>query len=78
MTPADVREICVAAETARGSLEGYDICIGGGQRGPDWEKERDHVRAIAAAGATWWQEWLGPVELNTMREAIGRGPIRID
>jgi len=78
MTPDDVREICVAVEAKRGSVAGCDICIGGGQRDPDWKKERDHIRAVAAAGATWWQDWLGPVDLDTMREAIRRGPIRID
>ena len=78
ITPGDVREICAAVEANRGTAAGFDICIGGRQRNPDWEYERDYIRAIADAGATWWQEWLGPVDLNTMREAIRRGPLRVD
>jgi alkanesulfonate monooxygenase SsuD/methylene tetrahydromethanopterin reductase-like flavin-dependent oxidoreductase (luciferase family) len=49
----DVRAIRTLVERARGSAEGFDIKVGG-------RRDPDHVRALAAAGATWWNDWMPP------------------
>ena len=36
------------------------------------------VAALAEAGATWWQEWPGPGDAARTREAVARGPLRVD
>jgi hypothetical protein len=38
----------------------------------------DLVGALAAAGATWWSEWLHPLrgDLDTIRTRIRQGPPR--
>jgi hypothetical protein len=78
MTAADVREIVSLIERERGTAEGFDICIGGIERGDDWDRERHRIRALAEAGTTWWQEWIAPGDVERTRAAIARGPIRID
>lgn len=75
MTAQDVRELRAVVERERGSLEGYDIAVGGHQRGKDWEAERAHIRTVAEAGATWWAEWVPAADYATMRAAIARGPL---
>ncbi len=55
-SPDDIAELASLAHRERGSLEGFDIVVGG--RSAD---ENAHlVEPLAAAGATWWQESLGP------------------
>lgn len=78
MTAADVHDTIGLVERERGMRDGYDICMGGSSRRPDPEEERAHIRSVAEAGATWWVEWVAPGEVETAREAIGRGPVRID
>ena len=78
MTPDDVREVRATLEATRGTAAGFDICIGGANRNRDWEQEKEHIRTVADAGATWWQEWIEPGDLAMMRESIRRGPLRID
>jgi alkanesulfonate monooxygenase SsuD/methylene tetrahydromethanopterin reductase-like flavin-dependent oxidoreductase (luciferase family) len=73
MTPADVRDIRSAV-----GRPGFDICLGGRQRAADWDRERDHIRSVAAAGATWWTEWAKPGDSRKTFEAVKRGPLRID
>jgi alkanesulfonate monooxygenase SsuD/methylene tetrahydromethanopterin reductase-like flavin-dependent oxidoreductase (luciferase family) len=73
MTPADVREIRAAV-----TRPGFDICVGGRERGADWDREREHIRSVAAAGATWWSEWVNPVDRQATYEAVRRGPLRVD
>ena len=74
----DVRGMADLAASARGTAEGFDICVGGLPRGADEEAERSYVRSLAAAGATWWQEWVKPGDLERTRQAVARGPLRID
>lgn len=53
----------------------FDICVGGRERregDPAW------LSAIAAAGATWWTEYLPAQSRDVMRQAIRRGPLRVD
>jgi alkanesulfonate monooxygenase SsuD/methylene tetrahydromethanopterin reductase-like flavin-dependent oxidoreductase (luciferase family) len=76
MSPEDVRSLRALVESRRGGAVSYDIAVGGRQRGPDWEQERNWIQSVAAAGATWWTEWLPPAELDVMRANVQRGPLR--
>ncbi|MDQ3431682.1 MAG: LLM class flavin-dependent oxidoreductase [Actinomycetota bacterium] len=70
LSPDDVRALREAAGDRP-----YDISVGGrGRRGGDevW------LREIAAAGATWWSEYVSVAHPEEMREAVRRGPLRID
>ena len=78
VTPQDVRDIVALIERERGSAAGFDICVGGQERRADPDQEHDLVRSAAAAGATWWQQWVPPGDVEPTREAIRRGPIRAD
>ena len=78
MTAEDVSALQTQVERARGSLQGYDIAVGGHQRGADWEAERAHIRSVAQAGATWWVEWVPAADRETMRAAVARGPLRVE
>ena len=78
MNADDVRDTIRLVEQKRGNRNGYDICLGGSERGPDPEKERAHIQSVADAGATWWVEWVPPGEIETARQAVGRGPLRVD
>lgn len=80
MSPEDIRDLRSYIEKRRGSLDGYDIAVGGSPRRSDWEEERDYIRSLAEAGATWWTEYIPPDagELDTVRQMISRGPLRID
>ena len=68
------------AERRRGTDTPFDIVLGGRQRDADWEQERALINSLAEAGATWWIEYLPPElgSLDFIREAIARGPLRID
>jgi hypothetical protein len=78
MTPNEVRHLKAVIDQDRTGTLPYEIAIGGRERGPDWEQEREHIKAIAEAGATWWMEAISPVEPETIRQWIQRGPLRID
>ena len=59
MTPADVRALRELIESRRaaqpaGSVHTpFDIAVGGHERRADWEEERDFIRLLSEAGATW-------------------------
>jgi alkanesulfonate monooxygenase SsuD/methylene tetrahydromethanopterin reductase-like flavin-dependent oxidoreductase (luciferase family) len=73
MPPEDVAELRrLAGERP------FDISVGGRRRRPNWDEERDHIREVAAAGATWWSEYVPPASRATMRAAVARGPLRVD
>lgn len=78
MTAEDLRAILDLVARERGSAEGFDVCIGGQQRDPDWERQRAYIQSLADAGATWWNEWVPPGDLEQARVAISRGPLRVD
>lgn len=78
MLPEDVAALKAYINQQRSSQTPYDISIGGRERGEDWEQERDHIKQIAAAGATWWREAIPCGELYEMQEQIKRGPLRIE
>ena len=75
--PDDVREMKAEIEHRRTAPTPFDIAIGGRLRRDDWEQERDYIRSIAGAGATWWMEGCPLDELEVMRARIKRGPLRI-
>lgn len=77
VTAQDVRDLLALVERERGTADGFDVCVGGLERKPDPDVERELVQSAAAAGATWWQEWVPPGELGPTREAIRRGPVRV-
>jgi alkanesulfonate monooxygenase SsuD/methylene tetrahydromethanopterin reductase-like flavin-dependent oxidoreductase (luciferase family) len=66
----DVRQLRAGAGDRR-----FDICVGGRQRR---DGDRKWLREIAEAGATWWSEYLPAGDRPAMREAVRRGPLRID
>jgi alkanesulfonate monooxygenase SsuD/methylene tetrahydromethanopterin reductase-like flavin-dependent oxidoreductase (luciferase family) len=73
MTPADVRELKALAGSRR-----FEIAVGGTARREDWDEEREWIRKVASAGATWWMEWVRPSGRESMRAVVQRGPLRID
>jgi hypothetical protein len=75
MTPEDIQEMTTlpAAESA----QPFDISAGGRERKPDWDEERTMIASLADAGLTWWTEYVGPNELDIMRERASREPLRI-
>jgi alkanesulfonate monooxygenase SsuD/methylene tetrahydromethanopterin reductase-like flavin-dependent oxidoreductase (luciferase family) len=73
LTPDDIRAI-----RANANGRPYTVAVGGRGRSKDWDKEREHIRAVAEAGATWWSEWIPPRARKTMRAAVARGPLAID
>ncbi len=72
ITPADVHDIRAAA----GRRPGFDIALGGRERAADWDRERQHIRSVASAGATWWSEWVKPGDRQRTIDAVRRGPLR--
>ncbi len=77
-TPDEVRHLKSFIEAHRQSRGPYDIVLGGGARGADWEAERALINALGEAGATWWCEYMAP-EIGgdkEVRSAIERGPLR--
>lgn len=71
MTPDDVRRL----RTLAGDRS-FDIAVGGVPRSADIDTAREHIKAIAEAGATWWKEWVPPGDRDTMRRSVDRGPLR--
>jgi alkanesulfonate monooxygenase SsuD/methylene tetrahydromethanopterin reductase-like flavin-dependent oxidoreductase (luciferase family) len=78
MMPEDIRALKRFVETRRSDDAPYDIVAGGHPRDPSPDAERNHIRAMAEAGVTWWSEWVPPDEPKVMRAAIERGPLRAE
>ena len=76
MTPDDVWALRQLAESRSPAGKQYEISVGGRERAADWDKERNHIKSVAEAGATWWMEFIEPTTLEKTREAIQRGPLR--
>jgi alkanesulfonate monooxygenase SsuD/methylene tetrahydromethanopterin reductase-like flavin-dependent oxidoreductase (luciferase family) len=75
MQPEDVRALAAEVRRQRGPLDGYELVMGGGARRPDEDDAREHMRAMAAAGATWWIEWVAPCGPEDAFRQVRRGPI---
>jgi alkanesulfonate monooxygenase SsuD/methylene tetrahydromethanopterin reductase-like flavin-dependent oxidoreductase (luciferase family) len=56
----------------------FDIVVGGHERNEDWDAERERHSEVAAAGATWWAEWIRPADRETMRHKVSAGPLLIE
>jgi alkanesulfonate monooxygenase SsuD/methylene tetrahydromethanopterin reductase-like flavin-dependent oxidoreductase (luciferase family) len=78
LVPDDVRALRHLMSEARPNQTRFDIVVGARPRSVDDEQERAEIRAVAAAGATWWLEWVPPAEFDVMLAAIDRGPLRIE
>jgi alkanesulfonate monooxygenase SsuD/methylene tetrahydromethanopterin reductase-like flavin-dependent oxidoreductase (luciferase family) len=76
-TPDDVTSLRLEIERQRTAGGVFDIVIGGRERARDWDAERTLIRDLAAAGATWWHEWVPAADERTMRRAIALGPLRV-
>jgi len=72
MTPDDIRALRELA-----GPRPYEVAVCGRGRGDDWDAERDWIRAVGDAGATWWVEWVPPGEREAMRAAVERGPLQV-
>jgi alkanesulfonate monooxygenase SsuD/methylene tetrahydromethanopterin reductase-like flavin-dependent oxidoreductase (luciferase family) len=79
LTPDEVRTLCADIARQRTAPEPCEIALGGAARGPDLDAQRAMMRAVAAAGATWWMEYVHPDigDLHAMRSRIAGGPVRI-
>jgi len=79
LTPDDIRILREYVQSQRGSLQGYDIVVGGSQRRANWDEEREYIRSLAEAGITWWTEYIPPDagDLKVVQGFIKRGPLFI-
>jgi alkanesulfonate monooxygenase SsuD/methylene tetrahydromethanopterin reductase-like flavin-dependent oxidoreductase (luciferase family) len=78
MMPDDIADLRARVVAARGGNDGYEISVGGSPRREDWNEEREYIRGLRDAGATWWIEYAPPDGVDVMRTAIARGPLRLD
>ena len=80
LTSAEVATLRADIARQRTAPLPWDLALGGGARGPDLEHERALIRSMAAAGATWWMEYISPElgGLDGVRSRIRGGPVRID
>ncbi len=79
-TAADVRSLKAFVDARRTSQSPFDIALGGRPRSHDPERDRELIRSLAEAGATWWTEYIPPQAggMKTARKHIEKGPLRID
>lgn len=78
LSPDDVTALGAFVRERRGSLDGYEIVVGGSPRRDDWQEERAYIRELARAGMTWWVEYVPPDDLKRMEECVRRSPLRAD
>jgi alkanesulfonate monooxygenase SsuD/methylene tetrahydromethanopterin reductase-like flavin-dependent oxidoreductase (luciferase family) len=77
VTPQDVTAIRCAIKEIRGTLQGFDLGIGGNARTDDIERDREKMRALAEAGVTWWSEFMPHRGIDKVMKLIANGPIKI-
>ncbi|MFC8301595.1 LLM class flavin-dependent oxidoreductase [Micromonospora orduensis] len=75
-TADEVHDLVRALPPTRADGQPFDVAIGGRRRRPDERAERAHLHEVAAAGATWWLEYVPVGDPATMRAAVARGPLR--
>ncbi|MGW5669751.1 LLM class flavin-dependent oxidoreductase [Micromonospora sp. NPDC003776] len=76
LTPDEVHELAAALPATRADGQPFDVAIGGRRRRADERAERAYLTDLAAAGATWWLEYVPAGEPAEMRAAVARGPLR--
>ena len=76
--PDRLPELREQLESLGSNMETFDIAIEGVTPFGD-EAALDHVRALAANGATWWIEsmWEHPGGIPAVRERIAAGPLQL-
>ncbi|MGV9766683.1 LLM class flavin-dependent oxidoreductase [Micromonospora tulbaghiae] len=72
-TPEEVAGLVAALPARRADGQPFDVAVGGRRRRPD---ERAYLAQLAAAGATWWLEYVPAAAPAAMRAAVLRGPLR--
>ncbi len=79
LQPDDIRALRAIVRQQRGTLDGYDIVVGGSAPDADQGKQRAYMQSLAEAGLTWWVDYVSPDahELDEARRIIARGPLRI-
>ncbi|MEH0938070.1 LLM class flavin-dependent oxidoreductase [Micromonospora psammae] len=75
-TPEEVRDLVGALPPTRADGAPFDVAIGGRRRRDDERAERAYLGELAAAGATWWLEYVPAGDPDDMRTAVARGPLR--
>jgi alkanesulfonate monooxygenase SsuD/methylene tetrahydromethanopterin reductase-like flavin-dependent oxidoreductase (luciferase family) len=75
-TPDEVHRLVAALPATRADGAPFDVAIGGRRRRADERAERAYVGELAAAGATWWLEFVRAGDPDAMRAAVARGPLR--
>lgn len=75
-TPQEVHDLVAALPATRADAQPFDVAVGGRRRRPDERVERAYLADLAAAGATWWLEYVPAGDPAVMRAAVARGPLR--
>jgi alkanesulfonate monooxygenase SsuD/methylene tetrahydromethanopterin reductase-like flavin-dependent oxidoreductase (luciferase family) len=81
LTPDEVRDLGAEIARERVSQEPYEIALGGAVRGAitgDLDGDRAWIGRLAAAGATWWMEYVWQGGPDEIRAAIAAGPLCVD
>ncbi|WP_433134016.1 LLM class flavin-dependent oxidoreductase [Micromonospora sp. CA-240977] len=76
LTPDEVHDLVTTLPPTRADGQPFDVAIGGRRRRPDDRAERAYLGQLAAAGATWWLEFVPVGDPAAMRAAVARGPLR--
>lgn len=76
LTPDEVHDLAAALPATGAGGQPFDVAIGGRRRRADERAERAYLTDLAAAGATWWLEYVPAGEPEQMRAAVARGPLR--
>jgi alkanesulfonate monooxygenase SsuD/methylene tetrahydromethanopterin reductase-like flavin-dependent oxidoreductase (luciferase family) len=77
MTPADLIAIRCAIHEIRGTMQGFDLGIGGNARTGDIKRDQEKMQTFAEAGATWWTEFMPRSGFDEVSKLIAEGPIKI-
>ncbi|SCG39221.1 LLM class flavin-dependent oxidoreductase [Micromonospora humi] len=75
-TADEVAALVAALPATRADGQPFDVAVGGRRRRADERAERAYLAEVAAAGATWWLEYVPAGDPAAMRAAVARGPLR--
>ncbi|GHJ16702.1 LLM class flavin-dependent oxidoreductase [Micromonospora sp. AKA38] len=75
-TADEVAALVAALPATRADGAPFDVAVGGRRRRADERAERAYLADLAAAGATWWLEYVPAGDPAAMRAAVARGPLR--